>query len=459
MHDPQHGFVVGDRILGQAADSHPDWCVGFGQLGRFTCVGASAIGKYHLREARPRDDAFAVRAAGPWLAAVVADGAGSRPRSRYGASFAVEALCEHLLREAARLGPATPTPSPTPAADAPPPPDNPSGEATPPHSVMATGEALTIELAPADADWAKRASEAATLPLPGRDGAAPPAAGGSWVRPAAARPGTPPTAPAAPATATTAATPAAHAAPETGPAALPTAVPGPTAPQPGAFADFVAPVERPTARHATLAWRWAPPPRAFAAEPAAPPPDPAIAGSGLAGAVRRAFASAREGLEGFAASRDLALADLHCTLLGLVLNTATGELAVGQIGDGLIGALRRDGRAAPLVEPPETGQAGETYVVTQRDWEPYLGVAAHPAAATGDLAACFLMTDGVADDCSYPPPPDILDRWARDVDRELRADRPLPETAMRLLHWLANYEARGSWDDRTLIVIVRAADD
>ena len=93
------GFVVGDRILGQSADSHADWCAAYGQLDAYRFVGASAIGKLHLRDVRPRDDAFAVRSSGVWLAVAVADGAGSRKQSRYGASFAVEALCEHLLRD------------------------------------------------------------------------------------------------------------------------------------------------------------------------------------------------------------------------------------------------------------------------------------------------------------------------------------------------------------------------
>jgi len=114
------GFVVGDRILGQAADSHADWCAGYGQIGAYQFVGASAIGKLHLREPRPRDDAFAVRSAGGWLAVAVSDGAGSRKQSRYGASFAVEALCEHLLREA--TGVASPSEAkstePTSIADA-----------------------------------------------------------------------------------------------------------------------------------------------------------------------------------------------------------------------------------------------------------------------------------------------------------------------------------------------------
>ncbi len=97
---PNRGFILGDRILGLSADSHPDWCTAYVELGQYRFIGASAIGKLHLRENRPRDDAFAIRTAGPWLAVAVSDGVGSRQHSRYGSSFAVEALCEHLLREA-----------------------------------------------------------------------------------------------------------------------------------------------------------------------------------------------------------------------------------------------------------------------------------------------------------------------------------------------------------------------
>lgn len=89
----QRGFVVGDRIIGSTADSHADLCAGYGEIGMFRFVGASVIGKSHIRDGSPRDDAFAVRSAGEWLAVAVADGMGSRKRSRYGASYAVEALC------------------------------------------------------------------------------------------------------------------------------------------------------------------------------------------------------------------------------------------------------------------------------------------------------------------------------------------------------------------------------
>lgn len=105
------------------------------------------------------------------------------------------------------------------------------------------------------------------------------------------------------------------------------------------------------------------------------------------------------------------------------------------------------------MRPP--GEVGETYVLTQSDWEKYLVVRSLSATEAQGITTFYLMTDGVADDCTHPPPADIFQRWARDMDREVRKEEPLPQTATRLLRWLATYEVRGSWDDRTLVVVMR----
>lgn len=91
------GFVIGDRLSRFAVDTHPMWQIGYGDLGSLLVVGASAIGKFHLAHGQARDDAFAVRSFGPWIAAAVADGLGSRPYSRFGASCAVDFLTSQLL--------------------------------------------------------------------------------------------------------------------------------------------------------------------------------------------------------------------------------------------------------------------------------------------------------------------------------------------------------------------------
>jgi serine/threonine protein phosphatase PrpC len=400
------GFVVGDRILGQAADSHADWCAAYGQLGAYRFVGASAIGKLHLRDVRPRDDAFAVRSAGAWLAVAVSDGAGSRPQSRYGASFAVEALCEQLLREATGVTSPPEIQSAESASTA-------DGNEKPTQvESIAPQEAAAHSEGGFPAQAAPKAE--VSYPLPAFD--VPPMSAPSdeaastcgtltwhWQPPAPNREGEAPAEPVAP--------------PERRPPAEPAA---PAEPAPVGSAGALP----------------------------SPPPD-------LGECVRRAFQRTRQGLKGFAQSRGVALRELHCTLIGLLLNTETGAVAVGHIGDGLAAMFHPGMGAQPLVEAPTPGEVGETYVLTQSDWEKYLSVRALSPKEAEGITTFYLMTDGVADDCTHPPPEDIFQRWARDIDREVRKEESLPQTATRLLRWLATHEVRGSWDDRTLVVVMR----
>lgn len=102
---PPRNFAVGDRPLDRARDAHPDWTAGFGLLNEHSLIGASAIGRLHLREGTPRDDAFSARSSGPWLAVAVADGAGSRPLSRLGAALAADTLTRAMLEQTAQAEP------------------------------------------------------------------------------------------------------------------------------------------------------------------------------------------------------------------------------------------------------------------------------------------------------------------------------------------------------------------
>lgn len=141
---------------------------------------------------------------------------------------------------------------------------------------------------------------------------------------------------------------------------------------------------------------------------------------------------------------------LGCTLLGLLLNTETGDTIVGQVGDGLIAWMDRNRQAVALFSDG-LSQPGETTSITSATWEQ--GFRVH-ALAGESVRTLYLMTDGVADDCLYPPPQDVFQRWANDVDREMRAESSLDRSAERLVSWLATYKARGSWDDRTLAVVL-----
>ena len=107
------------------------------------------------------------------------------------------------------------------------------------------------------------------------------------------------------------------------------------------------------------------------------------------------------------------------------------------------------------MDAPVPEEAGAVYAITKSDWEKCLRVRALSPQEASGLTTLYLMTDGVAEDCIHSPPEDILQRWARDIDQELRKENALSQTATRLLHWLATYEARGSFDDRTLVVVLR----
>ncbi|MFJ5779775.1 protein phosphatase 2C domain-containing protein [Streptomyces sp. NPDC093094] len=95
-------FTVGDRQLRDESFTQPDWCAAYGGVGQYAVVGASALGRQHSYNGRPREDAFAARSDGRWLAVAVADGVGSRPHSRYGATLCAERLADHLLQGAAQ---------------------------------------------------------------------------------------------------------------------------------------------------------------------------------------------------------------------------------------------------------------------------------------------------------------------------------------------------------------------
>jgi hypothetical protein len=173
--------------------------------------------------------------------------------------------------------------------------------------------------------------------------------------------------------------------------------------------------------------------------------------------VLEAFRNTRTGLDQFASQNGVSPADLHCTLLGLMLNTVTGELGIGHIGDGLILGLSTDRKAKPLIEPPDTGEVGVSYFLTQENWERYLSIKSIPGEETINYKTIYLMTDGVADDCQYGPPDDILQKWAMDIDREIRLSSivSLEDAANKLKIFLNSYQASGSFDDRTLMIIFK----
>lgn len=325
--DGKTSFRIGDKVPLTLEDKYDDEQARSEQADLYSVIGASVRGRLHQHNNIPRDDAFTVRFDGKWLAVAVSDGAGSRSRSRYGASYLVNSLCDRLLLAA-------------------------SGHR---HTSNKAGESDTTISGITDKHLA-----------PQSDGTQ------SLLRDAA-----------------------------------------------------------------------------LVNEPISAPR------SNLKDIVLKAFRNTRADLQRFAFNHGVELDELHSTLLSLMLNTKTGELGVGQIGDGLILGLDDNKDARLLAEPPTTDDPGASYFITQDDWEQYLYTREIPGEEVGHFSTFYLMTDGVANDCQYGPPTDILNIWANDMDREIRLVPSLQVTTERLKNYLANYKAKGSFDDRTLVVIYR----
>jgi len=274
-------FSIGDPIPSQLTDRHIAMRANSARSGGYCVVGASVRGRLHRYNEVPRDDAFAARSNGTWLAVAVSDGVGSSKLSRYGASFAVNRVCTRFFYGASK-----------------------------------------------------------------------------------------------------------------------------------------------------------------------------VKSKGLEEAIRDAFRKTQADIKRFALKQNIALENLHCTLLGLFLDVETGAVGIGQIGDGLILGLANKGEAIPLIEPHIPEEVGATYVLTQTDGEHYSCFEALPSEKVREFKTFYLMTDGVADDCQCGPPADILQHWANDMDREIRMFPP-PKTVQRLKRYLMTYQVKGSFDDRTLVVIYK----
>lgn len=309
------GFPFGDSLPHTLEDNYEEAYANAKQAGNYSVVGASVRGKLHDSNGSNRDDAFAARFDGLWLAVAVSDGAGSRSHSRYGASYSVNKLCDELL-EASKIQ----------------------------HN-------LSHVVSPINRSQRKNHSECQEV-LPDDK-------------------------------------------------------------SPSSLKEF----------------------------------------------VYQAFCNTRSGIERFVQERGsnhgIKLDDLHCTLLGLLINTKTGEMGIGQIGDGLMLGLTDLKEAIILVEPPMADDPGASYFFTQNDWEQFLDTKDMEIEETKKFSTFYLMTDGVSNDCQYGPPTDILKRWANDIDREMRSKFSLEETKERLKHYLSTYKAKGSFDDRTLVVIYK----
>ena len=382
----QRGIIVGDRLISNV-DTHADWCAAFGSCQQYDIVGASAIGHLHVHQQLSRDDAFLIRTADEWIAVAVADGVGSRRSSRYGATYAVGALCEFLLRAI-------------------------QGESNAGSSVVAAQPTVTTTREEASPDRQDDVKPSVVAAQP------------------------------------TSMTPRE----ETDKCrdnkynllAQPILKTPQSIDSHSDEEDSSDTLELSRVTCGTLTWLQ--PSQRTTSETSAEVTDEKI---------RWAFRETRRGLEQFAQSRQVAIHDISCTLLGLLFNTRTGLIAVGQIGDGLIVGSWRGEDTQILVDAPQPDAVGEVYTIAHNRWENYLAVKVISQHNTDPVEALYLMTDGVADDCF--PPVDLLKKWSCAVTSHLRNQKPF-QAAKSLVHWLGTYKTKASWDDRTLVVILRRFD-
>ena len=128
--------------------------------------------------------------------------------------------------------------------------------------------------------------------------------------------------------------------------------------------------------------------------------------------------------------------------------------AVCQIGDGAAALL--DTRTGPVPSVRLLGEAdagafaGETAFLTSPQMRRLEALQSRTRIAQGTADTLFLMTDGVSDD--YFPPSQGMGTLYRDLAAAGVLNGEGPEDGRRLLEWLEGYTARGSFDDRTLVI-------
>jgi hypothetical protein len=114
-------------------------------------------------------------------------------------------------------------------------------------------------------------------------------------------------------------------------------------------------------------------------------------GACLEGTIRGAIEAVRGRLADLAVSRELAMHEFSCTLVGCAVSPGGGCLF--HIGDGF--AILQGATGDTVLSHPENGEyADETYFVTDENWEEHLRLTPLPAPGRGCVIG--LMSDGTA---------------------------------------------------------------
>lgn len=170
----------------------------------------------------------------------------------------------------------------------------------------------------------------------------------------------------------------------------------------------------------------------------------------LKAAIRQAWVTIEEKADRLSTKeKKVTRKDFSTTLLLVVYNPKSEFLGIAQIGDGLIAAELADGTIAPLGQPESGEYAAETAFLSREDLAS-LQAKSQVLRPPTNLRSIFVMSDGVSDDF-FPPEkrlPPLVDR----IYVCFSGDDP----AMQLLG-LLDYPRRGSFDDRTLVVLTDKA--
>jgi hypothetical protein len=166
-------------------------------------------------------------------------------------------------------------------------------------------------------------------------------------------------------------------------------------------------------------------------------------------ALRQGIEAAWDRLNEEAKRRGRDLRDFGTTYLALMHREAGDGHVVGvlQVGDGLIAAEMADGALLPLATGDVGEVAGVTLFVTSKPKSEWIDRAAVTTLASSPRLIAA-MCDGVADD--FIPYDQYLSRLfdlLHDVTGQANPDQKLLDTL--------GYDKRGSFDDRTLAMIVR----
>jgi len=172
-------------------------------------------------------------------------------------------------------------------------------------------------------------------------------------------------------------------------------------------------------------------------------------------ALRRSAEDAWKALQKAAQERNRSMKDLGTTFLAMMhhLDEAGHIIGVLQVGDGLVTAEMADGSIKVLAEPDVGETAGVTLFLTSKPWKEWVDRAVVHTLDTlkSPLKLLTAMCDGVADD--FIPLEQHLRKLFDALDNVTKHEQP----EQQLLDLLA-YDKRGSFDDRTLVMIYPAQD-